>query len=100
MSNRCRLVVLALEVGGRWSEEAASFIRLLARSDSREAAPALRAALVARCSALLSFAAQLSFAESLLEGRGQSNFGGLCPDWKALLADSACSPSTGSRVPR
>ena len=71
-SNRCRLV-LALEAGGRWSNEAASFIRVFARPHSREAAPALRpagvAALVARWSALLSFAAQFSFAESLLEGR-------------------------------
>ena len=29
--SRCRLVILALEVGGQWSEEAAQFLRLLAR---------------------------------------------------------------------
>ena len=31
-AHRCRLVVLAVEVGGRWSDEAASFIRSLARA--------------------------------------------------------------------
>ena len=65
--------------------------------------PAVVAALVARWSALLPFAAQLSFAESLLEGRvaaGQSNFGGPCPDWSELLADSACPlpPRSTSRT--
>ena len=31
-SRRCHLVVLALEVGGRWSKEAAAFVRLLAKA--------------------------------------------------------------------
>ena len=69
-SPRCRLVVLALEVGGRWSEEAAQSLRLLARCRAREIPPALRAnvtsAWVARWSALLSFAAARAFAASLL----------------------------------
>ena len=34
-AHRCRLVVLGLEVGGRWSAEAATFIRLLARAQAR-----------------------------------------------------------------
>ena len=34
-SRRCRLVVLAIEVGGRWSEEAVRFIRLLAKAKAR-----------------------------------------------------------------
>ena len=33
--NRCHLVVLALEVGGRWSIEAAEFVRLLAAAKTR-----------------------------------------------------------------
>ena len=80
---RCGLVVLALEVGGQWSEEAASFVRLLARAWAREVPLRFRsataAAFIARSSAFLSFAAKLSFAESLLEGRvsaGRSGFGG------------------------
>ena len=31
-SSRCRLVVIGVEVGGRWGSEAASFLRLLARA--------------------------------------------------------------------
>ena len=31
-SRRCRLVVLGIETGGRWSDKAASFVRLLARA--------------------------------------------------------------------
>ena len=69
-SARCRLVVVGIELGGRWSEEAAQFIRLLARSRSRAAPPLLRssawAAYVARWSALLSFAAVQALAASLL----------------------------------
>ena len=37
-SRRCRLVVLGIECAGRWSAEAASFIRLLARCRARAAA--------------------------------------------------------------
>ena len=39
---RCRLVVLALEVGGRWSQEAATFVWDLAAARSRSAPSALR----------------------------------------------------------
>ncbi|OLQ06448.1 hypothetical protein AK812_SmicGene10260 [Symbiodinium microadriaticum] len=69
-ARRCRLVVLGLEVGGRWSAEAAGFIRLLARARARSAAVTQRAACVAafvtRWSGLLSIAAARSFAASLL----------------------------------
>ena len=34
---RCRLTVLALEVGGRWSDEAVKFIRLLSKVRARSA---------------------------------------------------------------
>ena len=54
-AHRCRLVVLAVEVGGRWSDEAASFIRSLAHARALEAPARLRpsvvGALVARWSA-------------------------------------------------
>jgi hypothetical protein len=56
-SNRCRLVVLAMEVGGRWSPEAATFLRLLAQTKARETPAPLRhtlvASLIARWSATL-----------------------------------------------
>ena len=60
-AHRCRLVVLAVEVGGRWSDEAASFIRSLARARALEAPARLRpsvvSTLVARWSARLTHAA-------------------------------------------
>ena len=68
---RCRLVVLGAEVGGRWSAEAAQFVRLLAHAKARAAPavlrPALRGACVHRWSGLLAAAASLAFAESLLD---------------------------------
>ena len=66
-NRRCRLVVLGIEVGGRWSNEASSFIRMLAKARAR---PSLQAAttsaLVSRWSAVLTHAAATSFAASLL----------------------------------
>ena len=34
-AGRCRLVVLAFEVGGRWSDESLDFVRRLARAKAR-----------------------------------------------------------------
>ena len=69
-SSRCRLVVLAIEVGGRWSHEAAQFLSLLARNKARDAPSALRpsftTALLARWTALLTHAAMQAFASYLL----------------------------------
>ena len=45
---QCRLVVLALEVGGRWSSEAAPFVRLFARCRARAVPRPLRPAIRAR----------------------------------------------------
>ena len=36
-NRRCRFVVLGIETGGRWSEEAASFVKLLAHAEARQA---------------------------------------------------------------
>eukprot|EP00439_Symbiodinium_sp_Y106_P014070 s4384_g2.t1 len=66
---RCRLVVLGIEVCGRWS---ANFVRLLARARARHATPLQRvAAFVGRWSRLLTVAATRSFGTSLLS-LGQS----------------------------
>ena len=74
-ANRCRLVVLGIEVGGRWSSQAAEFVRRLTRSRARAAPVAARAAvtfaLALRWSALLAFAAARSFA-------GQPSFFATC----------------------
>ena len=69
-ARRCRLVVLGLEVGGRWSQEALAFVRLLADCKARSAPELLRASVKAawiqRWTGLASVAAQRAFAASLL----------------------------------
>ena len=70
-AGRCQLVVFGIEVGGRWSQEAPDFIRLLARARGR-AVPELvrRSAELAwrnRWSALIAVATQRALAASLLE---------------------------------
>ena len=69
-SRRCRVVVLGIETGGRWSEEASMFVKLLAQAKPRQAPSLLQAslsaALISRWPALLSHAATQAFAASLL----------------------------------
>ena len=62
-SERCRLVVLAVGAGGRWSDEA-SFVRALARAKVREVPVRLR------WSALLSHAAMSAFAATFTQRAG------------------------------
>ena len=99
-SERCRLVVLAVEVGGRWSDEAASFVHALAPAKAREVPVRLRsslvAALVARWSALLSHAAMLAFAAP--SGRGLSHADGALPPLGELLADAGEAPLAACRL--
>ena len=68
-NRRCRPVVLGIEVGGRWSEEAASFITSLARTKTRDSPAPLRHAattsLISRWTAFLTHAAMTAFAASL-----------------------------------
>ena len=63
-NSRCRLVVLGIEVGGRWSEEAASFITNLARAKTRDTPAPLRqaatASLISRWTAFLTHPASFS----------------------------------------
>ena len=68
-AQRCRLIVLAIEIGGRFSSVAATFLRLLARARARAAPATLQQtaapALVSRWSALPAHAAHHAFAASL-----------------------------------
>ena len=70
---RARLVVLAAEVGGRWSEEARSFVSQLARAKVRSLPRVLRGRARQvwqyRWSAILSCATARAFALSLLDRR-------------------------------
>ena len=68
---RCRLVVVGLEIGGRWGIEAQSLVHSLAAAKARATPPGLQAAAVGaytrRWAALLSCTAQRAFSASLLE---------------------------------
>ena len=46
-SRRCRLVVVGIETGGRWSEEASMFVKLLAQAKARQTPPLLETSLAA-----------------------------------------------------
>ena len=104
-AERCRLVVLGIELGGRWSSEAAQFVRMLARSRARSAPHVLRsgatAAYVSRWSALLSFAAARAVAASLLSlllGNA-ANVDGAALDLSDVLAETFSAPPLASRLP-
>ena len=93
-SSRCRLTVVALELGGRWSTQA---VRLLARCKARSAPPPSGAAAISaytlRWSALLSFAAARSFAAS-----GTANVDGELPPLSDILTDSTAQPPHARRL--
>ena len=69
-SNRCRLVVVALETGGRWSEEAVDVFRQLAFAKAREVPPALKWPVVLawerRWTRMLATTCAVAFAASLV----------------------------------
>jgi len=102
-SNRCRLVVLAMEVVGRWSPEAATFFRLL---EARETPAPLRhtvvAFLIARWSAILiTHAAMQAFAASLLNQSADSALSGdgVFPPLGQLLTQAPPTFTAPSRLP-
>ena len=107
-ARRCRLVVFGVEVGGRWSREAAQFVRLLARARAAAAPAALRVtargAWVQRWSGILSVAAQRAFATSLLELplHGECQGGSPEPELHEVLADSrwTAAPATSRLAAR
>ena len=104
-NSRCRLVVLGIEVGGRWSEEAASFITSLARTKTRDIPAPLRHAaatsLISRWTAFLTHAAMTAFAASLLfeDPTHHHNLDGEPPSLSDLLAQLPPDPTHPSRLP-
>ena len=92
-ARRCRLVVVGVEVGGRFGTEAATWPCLLAchRAPSAPAPirPAAQSVWVARWSGLLAAAAHSAFAASLLELplAGECNIAGEAPELHEVLAD-------------
>ena len=99
-------VVFGIETGGRWSEEAATFLRLLAQARAASAPVAVRRAAQAvwvyRWSGILSVAAQRAFAASLLELPAATELGaaGDPPALHELLADARwLQAPANSRLP-
>ena len=92
---RARLVVLAGELGGRWSPETSSFLSQLARAKSRHEPRILRQrvqqAWRSRWQAILSCAAAKAFARSLLELRTTAGADGDTPASHDVLRDFAGS---------
>ena len=90
-AGRARLVVLAAEVGGRWSEETAQFLRGLAKARADSVPPLLqgrvKAAWLRRWSSLLACSATRAFAESLLETRPVPRIG-VVPSTHEVLRDA------------
>ena len=80
---RARLVVLALETGGRWSKDARTFVQLLtrarARSEPRLIQRRVEQAWRLRWYSILSCAAARALAASLLELRGRRGADGQVP---------------------
>ena len=79
-SQRAKLVELAGEIGGRFSEETHTFVRLLARAKTRSIPEPLctraRQSWMFRWGSLLACAAARAFASSLLDRRGHSGADG------------------------
>ena len=89
---RARLVVLAAEVGGRWSQEASIFLRDLAKART-QAAPLilqgrLQTAYLRRWSSLLACSLTRAFAVSLLERRPVPGTGQDVPPLDVVLRDA------------
>ena len=90
---RCKLVVLALEVGGRWSTATQTFLRPLARGRA-PASPshsrALAHALQRRWGQMLTVAANTAFSSSLLElpATAVPSAGALTPPLVDVVADA------------
>ena len=93
---RAKLVVLAAEVGGRWSLEAQTFLRLLVRAKTRSLLEVFqvraRQAWLFRWSSLLACSAVRAFVSSLFELHGCLGADGPAP--------STSSVFDGCRMPR
>ena len=104
-ARRCKLVVVAMEIGCHWSKEACIFLRLLAKACARRAPDGLRnttaRAFLSRWSAMLAMAAQRALAASLCEEplAGTACIDGAMLDLSEVLEASQSAPSV-SRLGR
>ena len=103
-NRRGRLVVAAMEVGGRWSEEAWTFLTLLAKAKAQTVIPALQRSaeytFLRRWAQMLSVAAQSAFAATPLRepsARMQAWNGGL-RELEDVLHDREETAESSSRL--
>ena len=86
---KAKLVVLASEVGGRWSSETRSFLRQLAKAKTRHMPRILRTSAklagMWRWSMILACASARAFAQSLLERRGTLGHDGPTPSSDEMI---------------
>ena len=96
IGGRARLVVFAMETGGRWSEEAWKFVHLLskarARSDPKLLQKEAAIGWAKRWQGLLAVSAQRAIAESLLEEKRTHGVDGDCPSIQEMLTEHAQAP--------
>ena len=89
---KARLVVLAAEVGGRWSQETADFLNAMAKTRAQESPQILqgrvRTAVVRRWSAILACSLARSLLLSLLERRPVPGTGGDIPSVHEVVRDA------------
>ena len=91
---RCRLVVVGIETGGRWSEEALGFIEMLAGARARDASPSLRGSTFLawrrRRSRMISVSWSRAFACSLTSSPANAWEGtdGAAPDFTDLFLEA------------
>ena len=82
----------AIEVGGRWSQETATFLRLLAAAKARNECTLLRKraeqAWRLRWAGMLACSVARAFASFLLEQRGNGGVDGETPALTDLLSES------------
>ena len=90
---RARLVVLAAEVGGRWSNGASQFVRALAKAKAQSAPESTQAQVALawdrRWRKLLACTAAKSFANTLLEHASSTAAGGATPSEADVMRDCA-----------
>ena len=93
-NDKCQLVVVALETGGRWSDEATKFFCELAGSRAREVPPMLQGSTfygwLRRWTRMLSISCGRAFASSLVSSRSETVEGqdGPAPDLADLFCES------------
>ena len=93
-----------MEVGGRWSEEAWTFLTLLAEAKARTAPLVLQRStqycLLRRWSQMIAVAAQSALAATLLgEGAGKTpHHNDALPDWGDVLCDHEVAAAGPSRL--